>query len=709
MKQLNTLFAIIVWLIVVYVCVGCSESSHDVQMVQGESSAETKPFAETKIVADKHDATKAEKEMKLNDKSAPTAVPVVTSEEAEKINAKAQEYAQVEKARREPFCQMYENSTIKTVAFEGTVQAVSEIPNPQKNDYDDCLYALCLELESVLTDDNSLSKEIVVNVPIMKDKKIIEGNIFHPGDKVYAVGAEYENMTQEIQQIQLSDDLQFFESQSFYAINICNIPSFSNEGNRNFSSREITILPIQTLPKDVNAAKKRQERIQKEISRIEEELKKHGGSFAEWKKEYKSIEDRYKQLCKDGVKGWIGNSYFAAAGPETSGYRTKDYISSILPYKKYLEEHNIDLIVVRIPSKWDFAARVYGSEDYQDNPAWIENYYECLKNDIEIVDPMYEMWKERFDYPLFYFYQQDSEAHPFEGMYLASAKALAEVLERYDYEKTDKITWEDIFFEKPPKDERDYYPEGNSLFCDENGRQRQVSFKGIKLGGRKVGRLKTYGESPFVFLSNSMFGVTNMQDQGASLPHYCCFYLNHMVDWKYQNGMGNGMLRNLISDRFVLNHRKAVVMIGLWGSIPPIPRYIQEKASRIVQIKEIQYQDLPINKDEIDEQMMDKSVPMIKLKSGTASFDLDIPPMKDYKTCMIRLNVPECVHVVIMEVLDMTNKKVMDESDVTTGNDLKNDLFIPASSASQRITIQIKTGHTEAFTIAIRSVEIWGY
>ena len=557
-----------------------------------------------------------------------------------------------------------------------------------------------------MSDDNKLSKEIIVNVPIMKDKVIIDGNVFHPGDKVYVVGAEYDKMSQKIQQIQVSDDIQFFENQCFYAIKIENITSFSKNGNRNFSSREITILPIQTLPKDDGAAKKRRERIQKEISRIEEEVKKHGGSFAEWKKEYKAIEDKYKQLCEEGIKGWIGNSYFAAAGPEINFYPTKSFISDILPYKQYLEEHNIYLIVVRIPYKWDFAARVYGSEDFQENPMWVEHYYECLKNDIEIVDPMYEMWKERFDHPLFYFYQQDKEAHPFEGAYLASAKVLAEVLERYDYKKED-VSWEDTCFADFPKDERRYYPKGNNLFCDDNGQLRQVSFKGIMLDGKKVGRLKTYGESPFVFLSNSHFGLTWMQDQGASLPHYSCYYLKHMADWKYQNGMGNEMLRNLISDRSAMNHRKAVVMVGLWGSFPPIPKYIKENAGRIVQIEEILYPNLKTNNNDV-EQKIENDVAMIKFKSESFSFGLDIPPMKDYKTCMIRFNVPECVYVVKMEVFDSNNKKI-DESAVTTGNDLKNDLFIPALPSSQRVSIRLKTNHTESLAIAIRSIEIWGY
>ena len=212
----------------------------------------------------------------------------MTEEEAEKLNVEAIKYGIAEKERREPFLGFYENEKIESIAFEGTVRATSSIPNPEKNDYDNCLYALFLELESIQTDEpkENLSKEIIINVPIMKDKKIIDDNIFNPGDKVFVVGAEYGEMPQGIQEIQLSDDIQSFEHQCYYALKIYRINSFSKTGNKVFATREITIQPIQTLPKDEKAARLRKERIEKEISRIEEEVKKHGGSFEAWKNQY---------------------------------------------------------------------------------------------------------------------------------------------------------------------------------------------------------------------------------------------------------------------------------------------------------------------------------------------------------------------------------------------------------------------------------------
>ena len=82
------------------------------------------------------------------------------------------------------------------------------------------------------------------------------------------------------------------------------VGEFQPGGNRDFAKRKITILPIQPLPKDENAAMLRQNRIRKELSRSEEELKQHGGSFAAWREEYRTIAARYQKLCDENYKGW---------------------------------------------------------------------------------------------------------------------------------------------------------------------------------------------------------------------------------------------------------------------------------------------------------------------------------------------------------------------------------------------------------------------
>ncbi len=329
----------------------------DIQTVQGDNNVSKRKSASistagTSLSRKANSAVEA----KPKNNIFPVAIPVVTPEEAEKINAEALEYAK--KERMEPFYKFYQNSLVETICFEGTVRATSTVPDPEKNDYDDCLYALFVEINSLLSElppDTKIASEVIVNVPIMKGKIILQDNKLLPGDKIWCRCADYDGMPQDIQEIQVSDDIQSYEHQQYFPFEIRKIAAFQKGGKRNFAKREITVLPIQPLPEDEKAVALRKERIQKEISRIENEIKKHGGSFETWKEEYKSIADKYKQLSSEGYNGWIHDSFYMAGGEETA-YSTNKYITSIKPYKEYLEKNNIDLIILRIPSKWDFAA-----------------------------------------------------------------------------------------------------------------------------------------------------------------------------------------------------------------------------------------------------------------------------------------------------------------------------------------------------------------
>lgn len=489
----------------------------------------------------------------------PAAVPVVTAKEAEKHNEDAIAYAIAKKEKREPFYRFYQDTKLETVCFQGTIRAISSIPDPKKNDYDNCLYALFVEIDALLSDvttETEIACEAIVNVPIMKDKQILQDNKFVLGDKVLCICSEYDTMPQSIQEIQLSDDIQLYEKQQYYSLQIKKIPEFQMGGNRTFSKREITVIPIQSFPKDEKAVTRRKERIQNEIIRIEKEVEKHGGSFESWKKDYKVITDKYKQLCSANYKAWIGESFFAADSKTMPVYKTAEYIKGILPYKKYLEENNIDLIVVRIPTKGEFARCVLTSDVFEEDPEWCEHLYNCLKNDIEIIDPMPEMWNHRFDFPMFYFYNDPTEGHPYEGQAFISAMVLSEVLKRYSFKRSEQpLELEDYVIDSTQP--RFFWPDGNIMFNP----QDNVSFKRVVQNKKSIGGLEPNTGSPFIFVSNSFFYYPD-RIQGASVPAYTAFFIQTIPDWYYQNALGNSMLKNLVLAPELLNHRYAVVMVG---------------------------------------------------------------------------------------------------------------------------------------------------
>ena len=609
-----------------------------------------------------------------------------------------------------------EKGELDTVAFEGTVRAASLIPDPEENDYPNCLYAIFVELDSVLS-STPLSKqaayEVIVNVPVMKDKTILEPNIFLPGDRISCICAEYDAMPQEIQEIQLSDDIQSFDHQQYYALSIRKVQEFRTTGNREFAKREITILPIQSFPKDENAIRMRRERIQGEINRIEAELKQHGGTFSAWKEEYRTIASKYKELCDQNYNVWIGDSYFAASEEETT-YNTKEYIEGILPYKEYLEENNIDLILVRIPSKGDFAARVLASDDFQENPEWVEHYFECLKNDIEIIDPMPEMWKHRFDFPLFYFYSVEAEQHPFEGQALISARMISDVLKRYPYSRTDQpITLEDSDFKPDDDDTRFFWPKGNTKFDP----AECIVFKQTNQNGKPIGNLAVNTGSPFLFLSNSFFWYPQ-RELGASVPGYTAFFLQHIPDWSYQDGINNQMIRNLVCSSEALQKRRAVIMVKMPAmnkeGFPLLPRYLSEHIDTLSMEKAFGLLDSEITIHD------NGSFSFKKKKDGMSVFtqsmfkfrpakqfeiELAIPPVENKTTCMLRLNFGK-ISSLTMNVLDAADGSVIDATSLPSSRNIHFDFFIPVPDSERRIKVQfIPLKPKKDFSV--RNLELW--
>lgn len=327
----------------------------------------------------------------------------------------------------------------------------------------------------------------------------------------------------------------------------------------------------------------------------------------------------------------------------------------MLPYKKHLEKNNIDLIVLRVPTKWDFAARVLAAGDFRENPAWVEHCYECLKNDIEIVDPMPAMWEARFDFPLFYFYNVPEEFHPFEGMSFVAARQLAEVLERYPYRKSgQEIVLTNAVFETGQ--ERFFWPAGNGKFDP----AENIAFRQVFRDGKTIGGLWERSDSPFLFLSNSFFWYPQRL-LGASIPGYTAYFLQAIPDWVYQDGATSPLIKYLFSYPNILDARRAVVMVGDpngWKGFPPIPKYIQDGAKRLTLEKTL----LPTS-DEVTIHDTDSLLHSTNANGTVLFVKYDMPPddqrprqfglefkipcMEGKRACLIRVNIAKTSYITV--------------------------------------------------------------
>ena len=704
MKQLIVPIAIIVVLVAIFIIVDHKEfnRSDDAQTIQRrnpglinnrQSDPETKPGTELKPV----DEIKL-KDTNFPESKLPVAVPILSPEEAE----------QLIKEQKDPFFRHYENEELETILFEGTVRAVSTIPDPQKNDYPDCLYVVRLDINSFQSDSplsKRITKELYVAIPILKDNIVVPSHLLKPGDRVVCQSALYDDMPQTINEIQLSDDFQSFEDSYYYVLDLTRTNEFSYNGSKAFAKKELVIPFIQSLPKDENACLLRKKRIQEELARIEEELTKHGGSFATWKNEYKEIAEKYKKLQNENWSGWIGDSFFSAGSKDELSYNTKEFIKGVLPYKTYLEEKGIDLIVLRVPHKQDFAARVLGSETFQENPAWIEHYYNCLKNDIEIVDPMPEMWKHRFDLPVFYIYWT-GQSHPGEGMHFFAAKYLASILERYGYKpQTNSFSIKRV---KTKGNNADLlYPSGNEKYPSGTN----IEYYQVLQGENILTDLEQNSGSPFLFVSNSFFGKVPYYDE--SLPKYAAFHLQTPVDWLYQPAKHASLYRILLSDMELLSKRKAVIIIGMdsmWSSIPNMPQYYVDGASKITLEKTIYYDELSIfDNNQFFFKETDEGMSIEINKRYNFSFNLTLPVVPETKTCVIRIKFYDDSYPIVTAI-DSKDGSII-ESGIQPGVNTNRycELFIPVLDEDRVITLNFRFQAESACKFFFDRCELWYY
>lgn len=637
----------------------------------------------------------------------PFVLPVATEDEMVKLNLMALEYINTEKEKIEPFYGLYDYTELKTVGFEGTVRAVSTIPVPDKNDYDNCLYTLFVELDSVFFDtSSSIPNELIIVVPIMKDKHIIENNIYQLGDKIWCIGADYDSMPEEVLEIQLSDNIQSFEHQQYYILKSKKITTFSGKGSKNFAKKEKYILPIQSLPKDEKAAEQRKERIKKEISRIEAELEKHGGTFEAWKNEYETVENKYKKLCNENWKGWINDSYYSTVGNNHSAYDTEAYINAMLPYKEYLERNNIDLIVVRIPAKGDFASSVLGSDVFQENPLWIEHYYKCLKADIEIVDPMPFMWEHRFDLPLFYYYNTPADSHPFEGTFFYASQILANVLSRYQYQpSTDEFRLERV--SHTGKDSKFFYPWGNSQYPP----QENITYNHVIYHNKPMSNLQRMSGAPFLFVSNSYFGYYLTADLG--LPYYTAYWLKTVPDWVYQDG-DTKLLRNVVDMPELLASRKAIILVGMpgmWGTvpIPSLPKYLLDGAQKICFEKKLDMSSYSVEIVDNEQHLVAKTSDGLEFKrrvDDSVSFMLTIPHVQNKSSCMIRFKYFKNSSSNVF-LIDPNDDSIIDFDFFKGGDNVMYDLFVPLKEDDRLVKVKIDPLYTSPFVL--EDIEFWYY
>ena len=107
-----------------------------------------------------------------------------------------------------------ETSPLKCTVIAGMVGRISEIPNPKRNDYDNCLY--CVELLTHRAADGSATDKIILVLPILKNRVLLKDNILTSGEHIEASVFRYGEMPEAVRQIQISDLFEDWETDYYF-------------------------------------------------------------------------------------------------------------------------------------------------------------------------------------------------------------------------------------------------------------------------------------------------------------------------------------------------------------------------------------------------------------------------------------------------------------------------------------------------------------
>ena len=143
----------------------------------------------------------------------PAAVPVVTQEKAEKLNAFALFL-----------------STVKTTVVEGEITERSELPDPKESDYPNCRYTAHFSGNSIISGEEC-PKEFVLVIEGFASYNILNENNVKQGDKIECSIIPFERLPTECQETQQADDLNLYLLERYYATDIRIIKSYNDNAD----------------------------------------------------------------------------------------------------------------------------------------------------------------------------------------------------------------------------------------------------------------------------------------------------------------------------------------------------------------------------------------------------------------------------------------------------------------------------------------------
>ncbi len=410
----------------------------------------------------------------------------------------------------------------------------------------------------------------------------------------------------------------------------------AEESNLDIPTTSETAKPAQAaaLPSaargDQSIKAARAEAIARDRAKIAQLLEANNGSFAKIAEKLAPAYAANNEAAQKNESKWFENGYFTAGQVGATPVKS-NFVQAMTALDRYLKEQGVDLIVIRVPNRNEAAFGLFSENPLpgECNPYFREVQQQLLDADVEYLDGLEIVQRERGKYPLNYWYTIPKEGHPAEGLSMALAELLAGRLNRYQFPATGKyhaVTDTDAF-------KKVNFPAGNAKFDP----AKPYSFAAVRAEDGSVPTIAENNGSPLLFISDS-YGAYPGVKAGASVPHYLLLKLPHQGDWMYRNGSSQGASTFLYRKGldFVKN-RQVVVLLAHPGNLngvselpPPELRFIApERMKTVMSVEGAALEEVARANPEIFRYLADKKCLLFNEvkwgKQPEPSFKLKLP------------------------------------------------------------------------------------
>ena len=444
---------------------------------------------------------------------------------------------------------------ISRSVIEGTLVQVSKLPSAKESSYPDCYFTTTVAVEHIIS-GQSIPNKIVLVLPGFFKREYAPEAKFKVGDKITATVVPFESMSDKIRQTQQADEIEDVTMKFYFPEKVALIQTFLHvdkpvpfAGNERNAEENVEFQQI-----DAGAKAARQESIRRDLAQINKLLAEHGGNWDDWQDSLQNFRDLYDKQFEAKTHMWVGDSFFSAGYLYhfSSIYNAK-FVRSVIAFKNYLAARNVDLILVRVPTKGEVVADLFAPlpPDRINNPYLLRMYKELLEADVEIITDVIPRAREsRLKYPLMYWYQDFPEVEPAEGIAWVVAEEFAKRLNRYErIRNTPKKTYT-LREVSGANHEYMRWPEGNPKFDP----AEQVRFASVTNSDGSVLKLTQGADSPVLVVGSSFIGFPSI-DKGGSIPPYLAYLTGIAPDIVYRSGSDQTIPRSIAreGDKFLKN------------------------------------------------------------------------------------------------------------------------------------------------------------